>query len=157
MKACAIIQKIAKTNKWAYIYANKRQENMALKKIHFNERLKDFIDENYKSQGEFGKDVGRSQPTVARWCDDPNFAASESVRKALRKLEAKGVNPEFFWNPLVTDWHAPRKTYVDELEFHDLKKKLEVMSEDRDRLMRQIVRLEDELSKCLEKKNPRTS
>lgn len=127
---------------------------MALKKIHFGERLEAFIDEKYKTQTEFAERIGRSQPTAARWCADPNFAATESVRKALRKLESDGVNPEYFWNPLVQDWRAPIKTFVDEMALHKLRTQLEIVLEERDRLIVKVASLEEKLKACKEKKNP---
>jgi hypothetical protein len=90
-----------------------RKKEMTVKKVHFGERVLVLIEEKFKTQAELAKAVGRVQSSVAMWVAKENFATTPAVRKNLQKLAAYGVNPEYLWNPLVTDWRmAPSRKWM---------------------------------------------
>lgn len=132
---------------------------MAVKKVHFGERVLVLIEEKFKTQAELAKAVGRVQSSIAMWAAKENFATTPAVRKNLQKLAAYGVNPEYLWNPLVTDWRMAPKSEVDEMSLHKLKIVLESVRQERDelvlkaaRLEENVARLKEDLAKCQEAK-----
>lgn len=77
----------------------------------------------------------------------------------MQKLSAYGVNPEYLWNPLVTDWRMAPKSEVDEMSLHNLRVILESVRKERDELVLNVARtnelvekLREELAKCQEAK-----
>lgn len=61
----------------------------------------------------------------------------------LGKLRADGVNPEFLWNPLVTDWRGPSITEMDEGAILEMRLELS-------ELRREVMKLRDENKKLLD-------
>ena len=108
---------------------------MALKRTHFGKRLEAFIEAKYGTQTEFARAIGRAQPTIARWVKTENFALTPAVRKMLMPLASKGVNPEYFWNPLVDTWDGPWVVEIDEATYYKIKADLEQAKKERDQLM----------------------
>jgi len=112
---------------------------MAVAKTHFGKRLNAFIESKYKTQKDFAKAIGRSQPTVVRWTKSENFAATEAVRRLLIPLASgAAVNPEYFWNPLVTSWEGTWQVEIDESTYYAMKADLEQTKKDRDYLLIQL-------------------
>lgn len=125
-----------------------------IKKVDFGERLVKVMKERFpdESQEEFGKRFGRTQSSIARWVANPNFAATKSIKKLLEVLREYGVNPEFFWNPIVEDWRIPVEKAVDEVSIYKLRTILESVKRERDELKANLERVKKELKDCREKK-----
>lgn len=112
-------------------------------KIHFGQRLKDFLDHMKMSQTEFAKLIGKSQPTVNRWIDSEYFATNKVIKRTLEKLRPEGINPEYFWDPFTTDWKGNVIIEMDEAEILEMKIDL-------DHSLRRIEEMKQEIHELYE-------
>lgn len=133
-----------------HITHSTRKKEMTVKKVHFGERVLVLIDEKFKTQAELAKALGRVQSSVARMVASENFATTPAVRKNLQKLAKYGVNPEYLWNPLVSDWRMAAKVEVDETSIHRLRIIIDSVRQERDQMLLKVTRLEEMVAKLKE-------
>lgn len=103
---------------------------MSVTKVHFGERLQQVVREKFGTQKELAKYFhskgflrSPNQATVSSWVQMETFKA-KNIRKALNSLAAVGVNPDFFFSPLVADWRGPSRVDLDESQVLELRIKV---------------------------------
>lgn len=86
-------------------------------KFHAGDRLRRVIAEIFDSQHDAGEWFSQnaksgSQGSVNRWIKKEQF--SPTIMDSLRALAKRGVNPDYFQYPHVTDWRHKPADLTDE-------------------------------------------